>query len=1075
MTLQNIWLAQSHYSFLQGASHPKELVNEALHNNYTGICVSDFDGFYGLVKSWNAAKNLKDFHISYGVQLPVQLLENYQHPLLDKHLVRFFKTGAPVFLQNRISYVATSKNSYAELCALTSFCHANQKTAQPLNFNANPRWPQQSIAIVPQRGVQQLFSPREGELYKAWEQDLAQLRDLHQGNFFLACTPPSNTLERNAFENHIAAHKALGIPLVATDDVFFHNAEQKPLHDILTTIRFNKPLSQLSWACFSNSERRVHNSQSLTKFFEASPTLKNAAHNNIALRERISFSPQELRYQYPREFLPENHTPNSYLTFLVEQALEKNFGAAVPFRMQELVHKELALVRELNFADYFLTVWDIVRFARSQKILCQGRGSAANSAMCFLLGITSVDPMVSDVLFERFLSKERGEPPDIDIDFEHERREEVIQYIYNRYGRERAAMVANVITFRNKGAIRAVAKSLEICEEKALRILRKGEKPTSNEEAQKFETCKALAHRLVGFPRHLGIHSGGFVIGQEPLHFLTPIEPATMPGRSVIQWNKDDIEDLGFFKIDVLALGMLTALRKTFALLESRKQRVPGTLVPIQLHTIPQNCEKTYAMIRAAKTTGVFQIESRAQMAILPKILPKEFYDLVVSIGIVRPGPIVSGMVHSYVARKLGRETPVYPDPKLKPILERTLGVPIFQEQVMRVAMAVADFTPGEADELRRCMGAWKLNGDMKKFENKLRSGMKKNKIPDTFADLIFKQIEGFSQYGFPESHATSFAFLAYASAWLKANFPAEFLCALLNSQPLGFYSPHSLMQEAKQCGVRFSNPCALESQWDSIICANGSVRLGFKTIPNLRENAFAEYISHRKQFTKNEDCFEAMKCLSQSEKIRLAMAGCFDFFNKSRRDILWKILEGESLILESPPSFVFGSKPEKFENWDNMRDDLKHKGYAIDAHPMAALKKLTWPFNTPFSELSTSQDLRTLKHNAKVTVAGLVSVRQRPPTAKGMMFITLEDECGCINIVIKPHIQEKFRKEVFESELLCCSGIRQSNGTECTVLASEFHEHVMHKNPKSQSATKQTQLITLFSNFMQNETEASR
>ena len=1075
----HFWFAQSNFSFLKGASYPHELVNEAASAGYSGICITDFDGFYGLVKAWLAQKQQhENFKVHYGAQININIFEQgIPCKTLKTSLERFSQNDLPVFLQNRLGYVVTSKSSYAELCLLASQSHSQQKQATPISFRTHTHWPTQAIAILPQRGISQLFSPREKHLFNAWKNELALLKEIHtknnSNNFFLAITPPTTQLERNAFENHIEAHKTLNIPLIATGDAFFHTASQKNLHDALTAIRLNKPISEIPWACFSNSERRIQKEKSLRRFFEQSPTLINAAQNNLEIANHISFTPAELRYRYPNEFLPHNHTPISFLTSLVQNALCERFGNLPPTRLLNLVNKEIALVNELEFSDYFLTVWDIVRFARSQNILCQGRGSAANSAICFLLGITAVDPMVSDVLFERFISKERGEPPDIDVDFEHERREEVIQYIYNRYGRNRAAMVANVITFRSKGSIRGSAKALGINEDRAIQILHRNHPLEEKEDPVVFENCTNLAGQIKGFPRHLGIHSGGFVIAQEPLTQLTPIEPATMPGRSVIQWNKDDIESLGFFKIDILALGMLTALRKTFALLAERNTRAKTTLVslaPTNLQSIPSNCAKTYKMIREAKTTGVFQIESRAQMSILPKILPREFYDLVVSIGIVRPGPIVSGMVRSYVARRTGKEQATYPDPRLKSILARTLGVPIFQEQVMRVAMTVANFTPGEADELRRAMGAWKLNGNMKQFENKLRLGMKENSIPEEFANIIFKQIEGFSQYGFPESHATSFAFLAYASAWLKAHFPTEFLCGLLNSQPLGFYSAHSLLQEAKHEGVQIENPCLFSSNWDSFITNNGTLQLGFRTLSNIREDNVNEFLLRRAKIQTNTNSFdnaadfdasefkansfEAIQCFSSAEQIRLAMAGCFHKINTSRRDILWKLLDRPSKLVEENQTYCFGTKPDAFEHWDNIQDDFKHKGYAIENHPIAVLKSFAWPFPIPLAKIVTASKLKTLAHNQTVHIAGLVMVRQRPPTAKGMLFITLEDETGTINLIIRPQVQEQFQQEIFGSDLFCCAGIRQSNGADCTIVVKYIHSQTKSNKSMSDNST---------------------
>jgi error-prone DNA polymerase len=1037
----NLWLSQSCYSFLQGSSRPIELIQEAEIHGYQGICISDFDGVYGLVKAYLAGKEHKDIKIFYGAQTRINLFEEgIPNKELRSAYEKLGDNQLPVFLQDRLSYMAQDKNAYAEICSLLTHTHRHGKQATAIPAKSFSDWPKSAYAIMPQRGVSQLFSTAQRELFEDWLKSVATLHEIHRGRFFLALTPPSCATERNAFENHIEAHRRLNVPLIATDDAFFHVASHKYLHDALTAVRMNQAIKTIPWACFQNSERRIHKPESIKRFCSQNAIFEKAYANNLALSAGFNFCLSELRYQYPNEFIPHGHTAFSWLQKLVVNALETRYPNGCPERLRSLVEKELFLVLELSFADYFLTVWDIVRFAREKKILCQGRGSAANSAICFLLGITAVDPMVSDVLFERFISRERGEPPDIDVDFEHERREEVIQYIYERYGRHRAAMVANVITFQTKGSIRAAAKALDLDETRAIEVLYRDKPVEPHEDKSAFEDCLSLSKQIFELPRHLGIHSGGFVVTQKSLTCLTPIEPASMEGRSVIQWNKDDIESLGIFKIDVLALGMLTALRKIFASLSKHRHRVPGTLQTVSLESIPPNCPKTYQMIQNARTTGVFQIESRAQMSILPRILPREFYDLVVSIGIVRPGPIVSGMVNAYVKRRTGKERVYIPDARLKPILQRTLGVPIFQEQIMRIAMAVADFSPGEADELRRAMGAWKISGNMKSFEEKLRSGMKKNNIPDEFAEVIFKQVEGFSQYGFPESHATSFAHLAYASAWLKAHFPAHFLCGLLNSQPMGFYSAHSLLQEAKLAGVQIIEPCLIQSSWESFVNSKGAVQLGLCTIATMREEHVQVFLDRRKQLKNPNEIFEAMNCFHSHERIALAMGGCLHHINNSRRDVLWKILAESRPLLEDEGKWIFPPNTAAVENWDNVRDDLTHKGYAIDHHPMDALKKIAWPFSIDLKKVIPANAINTQREHANITVAGLVVIRQRPPTAKGMVFITLEDETGCINLVLKPDIFERYKKNILEHDLLCCSGIRQSNGRESTVMLKVVH-----------------------------------
>lgn len=1068
-----VWFAQSNFSFLQAASRPSEILEGAAANGFEGVCLSDFDGFYGLVQGHLAQRELATEHnktlkVSYAAQVGISFSTKKEFFTaemdLDDSLQRL-----PVFLQDRISFVATSKTSYGQICRLVTYLHRNSKQAESLDFeDANIPWPSEALVIVPARGTSQLFSPKQEHIFKRWLSEIEILQRRYGNKLFLALTPPTSPFERNAFLNHLEAHRRLKVELVATPDVFFHERERKVLHDMLTSIRLNIPLADLRWACFPNAERTYHSLEYYERCFKRSAILRRAFENNTRLASLVQFSPADLRYAYPSEFIPKGHTSLSYLKYLIELSLKDRYQSYVPARIDELLKKELALIEELGFSDYFLTVWDIVRFARSQGIYCQGRGSAANSAICFLLGVTGVDPSVSDVLFERFISKERGEPPDIDVDFEHERREEVIQYIYQRYGKHRAAMVANLVTFRTKGALRSVGKALGVGEEQLshilsvisdrqsrsqgyLGILKEGlqrqqilepQKPVFEKDVEETLTFWAnMATLLRGFPRHLGMHSGGFVISQFPLNEICPTEPATMPGRYVIQWNKDDIEALGLFKIDVLALGMLTAIRKTFEALQAHHKTVPGTLLPMEIGSVPPGCSKTYAMIGEAKTTGVFQIESRAQMSILPKLRPREFYDLVIQVGIVRPGPIVSGVIRSYLKRRLGEEEATYPDERLRPILERTLGVPLFQEQVMRIAIAVGDFTPGEADELRRAMGAWKLNGNIKQFEEKLRAGMRRNGIADEFAEIIYHQVEGFAEYGFPESHATCFAYLVYISCYLKCHFPVYFLCGLLNSQPLGFYSPHSLVQEARHNGHKIIMPCVLKSRWDSYVTENGELQLGFRLLSKVQKEHIDSFV--RKRDYRNNLLFHEvlaiMDDLSSIEKVALAMANCFRAFDPNRRNILWQILAEPAALFQDVARKHFQERAPLFEAWDNMQDDFKFARTSTDNHPMALMKRIAWPFDFPVEQVVPSNRLVQVRDDAKAVVAGLAIIRQCPPTAKGFVFITLEDEFGTINIVVNPKVYERFRESILFHDVICLRGVKQANGSQSVIRATEF------------------------------------
>jgi error-prone DNA polymerase len=1049
-----IWLSHSNFSFLQGSSHPHELVTAACEHGWWGLALNDFDGVYGIVRAHLSGKdNPHPLSLFYGAEIlidcaiPADLIET---PHANKIWASPHQQ-APVFLQNRVAILAASKKGYAELCQLLSTSHAHGKLATALNPADNTLpWPEDVVVIWPMRGVQQLFSPRQKQNFKSWCDSVQSLAQRYPNRFYLALTPPSTPFERQAFANHLQCHRELGIPLVATPDVFFHRPERKELHDILTAIRLNRPAESLRWACFSNTQRTITQSQRFELEFPRVPEVLEALANNRSLAGFFQFSLSELQYKYPSKFIPAGETAESFLMSLVQQSLRERYHLNPPQRMIDLVDKELQLVRELAFADYFLTVWDIVRFAREKNILCQGRGSSANSAICFLLGITAVDPMVSDVLFERFISRERGEPPDIDVDFEHERREEVIQYIYEHYGRSHAAMVANVITFRRRGASRFVGKALGLTDEQ----LSDTQQAAEHLCPQLVSRWNRLAAEILGFPRHLGIHSGGFVISHEPLHLLSPVEPATMSGRSVVQWCKDDIEALGLFKIDILALGMLTALRKTFAELARHRVCLPGTLRPVKLDTIPPECPKTYDMICQARTTGVFQIESRAQMSMLPKVKPRTFYDIVIQVGIVRPGPIVSGIVPTFVRRKQGREKITYSHPRLEQILHRTLGVPVFQEQVMRIAMAVGNFSGGEADELRRAMGAWKFTGRISQFEEKLRTGMKQNGIPEDFADLIYKQIEGFSQYGFPESHATSFALLAYASSWLKAHHPIYFLAGLLNSQPLGFYSPHSLIQEARHNGLVIEPPCILRSGWDHYVTRQGALQLGFRFLRGVSEERARDFVAQRQDFMRARkaaltlhDVIALCDCFFAHEKILLAQSNCFTVYDSNRRNIVWLLLARPSALMPDVDHVLFPEKPPVHEAWDNMQDDFASSESTFGPHPMALLRTLGWPYAFPVENLTPAIALKKKKHKTQVVVSGLIMVRQMPSTAKGMLFITLEDDTGTINLVFRPETHAQFKPWMTQTSILCVRGWVQANGPNPSVLVTEVLPALHQKN----------------------------
>jgi len=755
--------------------------------------------------------------------------------------------------------------------------------------------------------------------------------------------------------------------------------------------------------------------------------------------------------------IPERHTAIGYLEELTWKGAKERFGETLSGKVITILTHELDLIKTLEFADYFLTVWDIVTWARSQDILCQGRGSAANSAVCFVLGITSVDPTLFDLLFERFISMERGDPPDIDVDFEHERREEVIQYIYRRYGRDRAAMVANVITYRSKGAMRAVGKALGASEALLGRMSKMASSKFFRGSGTQniIQNLKAkslpsglwsdLSERLKTFPRHLGIHSGGFMLSNTPLTSLVPLEPATMADRTVVQWCKDDIEGLGFFKIDVLSLGMLSAIRKCFHDVEDKYGR------KLSLYGIPKDDAATFSMIQRADTAGTFQIESRAQMSMLPRLRPQCFYDLVIEVAIVRPGPIQGKVIHPYLARRQGKEPIVFPDERLRPILARTLGVAIFQEQAMRIAIAVGDFSPGEANELRKNIGTW----NMKEFERnldpwleKLQRGMKKNKIKEPFASQILGQMRGFANYGFPESHAVSFALIAYASSYLKCHYPAPFFTSILNSQPMGFYSPHALLQAAQRNGVKIHPISINDSDWDHKLEKISkpktppvyAIRLGFRLVCGLSKTAGQKIPRHRSQEGPwpTFSAFIKTSLLFRDDFTALAAANAFQEFGLTRSEAIWQA--------EAVPVPPLVDIEERKINWQlgsklsQIQQDFSAFKTTLETHPVRVLREENWTFPIPTSTLATAVTLSKTKRDQLVTVFGMTLIKQAPPTANGMVFVTLEDDTGFLNLVFSPDIYARYYPIVDQHPFLCVKGKLQRTNESHSILVGQVY-----------------------------------
>ncbi len=832
------------------------------------------------------------------------------------------------------------------------------------------------------------------------------------------------------------------IPLVAAGDVHFHVRSRKPLQDVLTATRLGRPLTECGLELQPNAERHLRTRLRLAQTYPAellAETLRVAA--------RCNFSLDELRYQYPDEVVPPGETPASYLRRITYEGAGRRWPHGMPAKVQQQIEHELGLIAELHYEHYFLTVADIVAFARSRHILCQGRGSAANSVVCYCIGVTEVDPARMSVLFERFISKERNEPPDIDIDFEHERREEVLQYLYTKYGRDRAALTGVVISYRPKSAIRDVGKALGFSLE-TVDAVAKGHQWWDGREIRKerleevglsvddlqVRQLLQLSAQLLGFPRHLSQHTGGFVLTKGPLSRMVPIENAAMPDRTVIEWDKDDLDALGLLKVDCLALGMLTAIRKSLELIGQRLG------YRFEMQDIPAEDPVTYDMICKADTVGVFQIESRAQMSMLPRLRPRCFYDLVVEVAIVRPGPIVGGMVHPYLARRQGKEAVSYPSEALKEALGRTLGVPVFQEQVMQISILAAGFTPGEADGLRRAMAAWKRKGGLERYYSKIVDGMTARGYEESFAQAIFEQIKGFSEYGFPESHAASFALLVYASCWIKCHHPAEFLAALLNSQPLGFYSPSQLVQDAKRHGVEVRPADVMHSQVDCTLedlPHPPAVRLGLRLIAGLKGESAQRIVAARGEqvFDSAEDLARRAG-LDRAEMTLLAGADALASLSGHRRQQVW-----DATALRAPPALLRQARFDEdllelppAPEGEEVVFDYAATGLTLRRHPLAILRP-----QLDRHRLLTAAQLEQVPNGRAVRYAGIVTLRQQPETANGTIFVSLEDETGVVQVICWKSLREKQRQVLLGARLLGVYGTWQREGEVTSLIAGRL------------------------------------
>jgi error-prone DNA polymerase len=843
---------------------------------------------------------------------------------------------------------------------------------------------------------------------------------------------------------------AAGLPMVAAGAVHMHVRGRRALQDTVTAIRLKTPVDQCGHRLHPNGERHLRDLRRLGHIYPAT-----LLQTSVDIAKRIEFCLDELRYEYPRELVPSGHTPATYLRYLTEAGMRKRWPDGITTQVQRIIDHELELIAELRYEPYFLTVQDIVRFARGRGILCQGRGSAANSAVCFCLGITEVDPARMSMLVERFISKERNEPPDIDVDFEHERREEVIQYIYQKYGRQRAALTATVISYCPRSAIRDVGKALGLAELSVDRIARSMQwwdgkqvhrdriiEAGLDPENPSIRRLMVLVRQLIGFPRHLSQHVGGFVIAENCLSQLVPVENAAMEDRTVIQWDKNDLDDLGLLKVDILGLGMLTAIRRSFDLIESFYGR------KLSLAAVPAEDPAVYDMICKADTVGVFQIESRAQMSMLPRLRPRCYYDLVIEVAIIRPGPIQGEMVHPYLRRRNGEERVTYPSQEVRQVLERTLGVPIFQEQVMQLAIVAAGFTPGEADQLRRAMAAWKRRGGLGPFEARLVSGMSARGYTEEFAQQIFKQIMGFGEYGFPESHSASFALLVYVSAWLKCHEPAAFTCALLNSQPMGFYSPSQLLQCARRHGVEIRAIDVNHSDWDCTlerIESSGSrsvpaLRLGLRLVKGLSEVGSRRLIAARQQqaFIDVQDLCSRAR-LGKTDCAALAAADALKTISGHRYRARWDVAGIEYPLPLIPDLKIAEGLPllKRPGKGEEVVADYNSTGFTLRKHPMGFLRR-----RLSYSGVLAAAEVWEHPHDEFIQTAGLVITRQRPGSAKGVFFVTLEDETGHVNLIVWNSVALRQRRVLLDSVLLKVSGKVQREGDVLHVVATHLEDY---------------------------------
>ncbi len=1042
----------SNFTFLCGASHPEELIARAAELGLHAIAITDHNSLAGVVRAYAALKELKR---EVGEQIQIRSSQtidassrqpNSGTQTIAKpdalHLPRLIVGCRLILRDSPVHWVALPRDR-AAYTRLTQLLTIGKRRADKGQCHLDLR-----DMLDHGTGMILIALPQKHPGDKHVLEDLRRAQRQFPGHVFLGAAPRYDGSDAAYLKACTLLSRKASAPMVAVGDVLMHHGKRRQLADVLTCLREGIKIDAIGTRALPNAERRLKGHADMLRVFRDHP---GALRRSVEIAAKCSFCLSELSYEYPDEG-SDTETPHQRLERLSEEGLHRRYPGGIPERVRVMMTNELQIVEKLGFAAYFLTVHDIVQFARRQGILCQGRGSAANSILCYLLGITDVGPEVITMVFARFVSEHRGEPPDIDVDFEHERREEVIQHIYAKYGRERAGLCSTVIHFRSRAAIREVGKVMGLSVDVTAslsgqiwgmsnggadpeRIRELGLDPEDRRLAQTIK----LIGEIIGFPRHLSQHVGGFVITKGRLDALCPIENAAMEDRTIIEWDKDDIDALGILKIDILGLGMLTCIRKAFALLSDHDKQ------NLSIATIPQADATTYDMLCRADAVGVFQVESRAQMNFLPRMRPREFYDLVIEVAIVRPGPIQGGMVQPFIKRRQGLEKVTYPSKALEGVLGKTLGVPLFQEQAMQIAVVAAGFTPEEADRLRRSIATFRRMGTISKFRDQFIAGMLKNGYSPEFSQSCFTQIEGFADYGFPESHAAAFAMLVYVSAWLKCHHPAVFACALLNSQPMGFYAPAQIVRDAREHDVEVRPICVNESHWDSILQrrADGALalRLGFRQIKGFKEEDAGWIIAARGNGFRDPEAVWLRAGVSPASLERLAEADAFSDMGLTRRDALWRVkalrapkplplfadpIEGESV--DEPdvvlPTMQLGE--EVVEDYVAMRLSLR-------AHPMELLRPMI-PGLLPHAELLNAP-------LGRASVCGLVITRQRPGTASGVIFLTLEDETGVCNVVVWPKVYEAFRRMVMGGRLLRVTGYLQREGIVVHLIAQQVED----------------------------------